>query len=167
MKRQMSKGKFKKTLTRRLTMDQILGHFFKRIYHNFHLEDMDFERYLNDYLADPRNVPEPEKINSVRTNIIRQLQDVDQMTWKTFCRGLKILKVEHATLRLDTIRKGGTEYITHPLHLVLTEVLPKPGIIANATGKETHDDPSVPTPLPVSSEEGSTDSSGGTDRTEQ
>ena len=151
--------------TRRLTMEQSLACWFRIIYRNLNISNIEFERYLNDYLEDPRNVEDPSKISSERTNTIRQLNS-EWMTWKTFIKGLKILKVEHATLRVDTIRKGGTEYVAHPLHLNMTEVLPKPGNKEDAAGKETRDDAAVPTPLAVSAEKGSADNAGGTDPAE-
>lgn len=162
MRRRLTESPFQPARTRRFTPDKALAHWFRIIYRNLNIEPMDFERYLNDYLEDPRNVPDPSKISSERTNIIRALTD-ERMSWKTFMRALKILKVEHATLRIDTVRKGGTEYFAHPLHLDMTEILPKPGTREDAAGKETREDASIPAPLSATPEKGSTDPGEGTD----
>lgn len=107
--------------------DQLLGYYWCLICRNLKISEGDFERLLNDYLEDPRNVPESEKISSTRACIKRQLKDLN-MTMKTFMKGMKILRVEIMDMFINTTTTNADKtknVIVHPLRVNLTKIIPE------------------------------------------
>jgi len=137
-----------------LPEDQLLAYMWNLIRRNLKITDAEFERCLNDYLEDPRNVPEPEKLSSTRACIKRQLSEL-QMTMKTFTKGLKIIKVAEFDLIMNTRRSGRTDIHHHALHVNLEKLIPK----------TNHDDNTANTAAPQE-ETNTSDSSSGADPAE-
>lgn len=110
-----------------ITEDKILANIWQRIFSSFQFTELEFTRMLNDYLEDPRNLDSAEKISSARASIVRQL-NAPTMSWKTFMRGLKIIRVNEFDVMFNIHREPHPTQIcntSHAKRVIMKDLLPR------------------------------------------
>jgi hypothetical protein len=73
-----------------------------------------FGSFMHDYVNDPNNrVPKDRSTQtSRRSNLIKALSD-NAMSWKVFCRGLRLLQLRRFEITIKAYHRHGNKISTH------------------------------------------------------
>ncbi len=97
-----------KGISRTSGINGILARLFRKILFNLRVGGKEWSSLMFDYLNDPKNMlPNNRKDQtSIRGNIAKEISR-PQMTWKVFCKGLRILQVAEFELKIVITRRNG------------------------------------------------------------
>ena len=113
----------------------ILARLFRQMLSNLKVDPGKWNSLMYDYVTDPRNaVPMNRKDQtSARGNIAKELFR-PQMTWKVFCKGLRLLHIVRFEIQIVAYHRVG-----HPtVHSTTVDL----GTQVNDTGDDSDDDES-------------------------
>lgn len=96
-----------------------LSKMFITICSDLNVGTMRWQRLINDYVNDPENgVPDnPHSKTSERGNLTKQLSK-PEMSWKTFCKALRIFKFTRVEITLVAHHRNGS-ITTHHSSVIL------------------------------------------------
>jgi len=91
----------------------ILASLFRKIMADKNVRQSDWERFMRNYLRDPRNLIGGSKRDqtSMRGNIAKELLS-EQQTWKVFCKGLVFMECHQVEFSVKMTNKLGQSITT-------------------------------------------------------
>ena len=88
---------------RKNTPDNVLASLFRRFLQNLNMTEEKWQALIDDYVAVQPELTDQTLKAAARANINKTLA-ADEMTWKVFCKGLQILRVDMASINLTVTR---------------------------------------------------------------
>lgn len=88
--------------------DAILAGMFRNIIHDTGISLMKWNELMNTYIKDPRNsIPTNNKEQSSERGNLQKELFKSKMTWKVFCKGMRLLNFTKFKISLDVYHLDG------------------------------------------------------------
>ena len=119
--------------------DSILAKMFANIINDTGINFDKWNMLMNTYIRDPRNsIPNNDRDQSSERGNLRKELLKDKMTWKVFCKGMRLLNFPRFDLTLTLYHNDPKKTISsHTIKVSLGQANEEPDTDTTKKGKET------------------------------
>lgn len=123
----MSKGKIRETITpihepiTSGSIDTILASLYRTILSDLGISDGRLTNMIDRFILDDRSGIPKRKRSSTKGNLSRELRKTS-MTWRIFCRGIKLLNVKSFRVTVDLVFRNSLHICTESKKIPMDEM---------------------------------------------